>query len=374
MPVTHEFIVVEIGAGVMTITLNRPDVLNSFNAQMARELRGGAGGCARRQNLCAPFLLTGAGRAFCAGQDLSDVPMSAEGEPLDISAMVRATYNPVIKAIRKLELPVVCAVNGVAAGAGANLAIACDIVLAAENASFIQSFAKVGLIPDSGGTFFLPRIVGLPRATALMMTADKIDSRRAYEMGMVYKIYPADTLQQEAMKLATELAAMPTRGLGLTKRALNASLSNDLEEQLDLEADLQGEAGATRDFVEGREGVPREAKAKLYRRVVTALDPRAKIGVVGAGAMGAGIAQLAATHGHTVCIGGHRLQRDHARDWCDHEEPRSTGGEGKAHEGGGDGDTRSHRSVGCRYPGLFVARRLSRLCALVIEAVSRSST
>ena len=170
MPTTDQFIVVEIGAGVMTITLNRPDVLNSFNAQMAREVRASLED-ARADKTVRAVLLTGAGRAFCAGQDLSDVPMSAEGEPLDISAMVRATYNPVIKAIRKLELPVVCAVNGVAAGAGANLAIACDIVLAAENASFIQSFARVGLIPDSGGTFFLPRIVGLPRATGISRRA-----------------------------------------------------------------------------------------------------------------------------------------------------------------------------------------------------------
>jgi 2-(1,2-epoxy-1,2-dihydrophenyl)acetyl-CoA isomerase len=250
MAVPHEFIVVEIGAGVMTITLNRPAVLNSFNAQMARELRTALDD-ARADDVVRAVMLTGAGRAFCAGQDLSDVPVTTGGQALDLGATVRATYNPVIKAIRKLELPVVCAVNGVAAGAGANLAIACDIVLAAENASFIQSFAKVGLIPDSGGTFFLPRLIGLPRATALMMTADKVDPRRAYEMGMVYRIYPPDTLQQEAMKLATELAAMPTRGLGLTKRALNASLSNDLEAQLDLEAELQGEAGRTRDFVEG---------------------------------------------------------------------------------------------------------------------------
>jgi 2-(1,2-epoxy-1,2-dihydrophenyl)acetyl-CoA isomerase len=246
----HEFIVVEVGAGVMTITLNRPSVLNSFNAQMARELRGSLDD-ARADKTVRAVLITGAGRAFCAGQDLSDVPVSTAGEALDLGATIRATYNPVIKSIRKLELPVVCAVNGVAAGAGANLAIACDIVLAADNASFIQSFAKVGLIPDSGGTFFLPRIVGLPRAAALMMTAEKIDARRAYEIGMVYRVYPADRLQHEAMALAAELASMPTRGLGLAKRALNASLANDLDAQLDLEADLQGEAGQTRDFVEG---------------------------------------------------------------------------------------------------------------------------
>ena len=246
----HEFIVVETTAGVMKITLNRPGVLNSFNAQMARELRSALED-SRADKTVRAVLLTGAGRAFCAGQDLSEVPASTAGEALDLGATIRGTYNPVIKLIRKLELPVVCAVNGVAAGAGANLALACDIVFAAENASFIQSFAKVGLIPDSSGTFFLPRIVGLSRATAMMMTAEKIDARRAYELGMVYRVCPADTLEQEAMNLASELAAMPTRGLGLTKRALNASLSNDLEAQLDLEADLQREAGRTHDFVEG---------------------------------------------------------------------------------------------------------------------------
>lgn len=250
MPMPHQFIIVDFAAGVMRITLNRPDVLNSFNAQMARELRGALDD-ARADKTVRAVLMTGAGRAFCAGQDLSDVPVSTEGAPADLGVHLRGTYNALIKAIRKLELPVVCAVNGVAAGAGANLAIACDIVLASENASFIQSFAKVGLVPDSGGTFFLPRIVGPSRATALMMTADKIDARRAYEIGMVYRVCPAETLQEDAMALATQLAAMPTRGLGLTKRALNASLTNDLDAQLDLEADLQTEAGRTNDFAEG---------------------------------------------------------------------------------------------------------------------------
>ncbi|HYN82396.1 MAG TPA: 2-(1,2-epoxy-1,2-dihydrophenyl)acetyl-CoA isomerase PaaG [Gemmatimonadaceae bacterium] len=246
----YEFIVVEAAAGVMTITLNRPEVLNSFNAQMARELRD-ALEASRADKTVRAVILTGAGRAFSAGQDLSEVPAANEGGAFDLGATVLATYNPVIKAIRKLEIPVVCAVNGVAAGAGANLALACDIVLASETASFIQSFAKVGLIPDSGGTFFLPRIVGLPRATAMMLTAEKIDARRAYELGMIYRVCSADTVQTEALTLATELAAMPTRGLGLTKRALNASMSNDLDAQLELEADLQREAGRTKDFVEG---------------------------------------------------------------------------------------------------------------------------
>jgi 2-(1,2-epoxy-1,2-dihydrophenyl)acetyl-CoA isomerase len=244
-----EFVIAERVTGVMKITLNRPDVLNSFNAQMARELRAELDE-ARADKAVRAVLITGAGRAFCAGQDLSEVPPPTEGIR-DLGATVRATYTPLIKAIRKLELPVVCAVNGVAAGAGANIALACDIVFVSENASFIQSFAKIGLVPDSSGTFFLPRIVGLPRATAMMMTAEKIDARRAYEIGMVYRVCPADTLQQEAMSLASELASMPTRGLGLTKRALNASLGNDLDAQLELEAELQREAGRTRDFAEG---------------------------------------------------------------------------------------------------------------------------
>ena len=246
----YDFVTVDFAAGVMTITLNRPDVLNSFNAQMARELRTALDD-SRADKTVRAVMLTGAGRGFCAGQDLSEVPAAKQGEAYDLGATVLATYNPVIKSLRKLELPVVCAVNGVAAGAGANLALACDIVFASEKASFIQSFAKVGLIPDSGGTFFLPRIVGLPRAMAMMMTAEKIDARRAHELGMVYRVCPADTLHAEALTLATELAAMPTRALGLTKRALNASLSNDLEAQLEVEADLQREAGRTRDFVEG---------------------------------------------------------------------------------------------------------------------------
>ena len=250
MTAAPEFISVDFAVGVMRITLNRPDVLNSFNAQMGRELRSALED-ARSDKTVRAVLLTGAGRAFSAGQDLSEVPASTEGAEADLGVHVRGVYNQLIKTIRKLELPVVCAVNGVAAGAGANIALACDIILAGENASFIQSFSKVGLIPDSGGTFFLPRIVGLPRATALMMTADKIDAQRAYEIGMVYRVCSADSLQEDAMALATQLAAMPTRGLGLTKRALNASLNNDLDSQLDLEAELQGEAGLTKDFAEG---------------------------------------------------------------------------------------------------------------------------
>jgi 2-(1,2-epoxy-1,2-dihydrophenyl)acetyl-CoA isomerase len=245
----YQFILVEVSEGVMKITLNRPDVLNSFNLEMAQELHN-ALDVARAEKSVRALLLTGAGRGFCAGQDLSAVPMEGAGK-LDLGAIVRQTYNPVIQAIRKLDMPVICAVNGVAAGAGANLAIACDIVIAAEGASFIQSFSKIGLIPDTAGTFFLPRAIGLPMAMALMMTGEKITASRAAELGMIYRVVPNADLETEALKLATTLAQMPTKGLALTKRALNASMTNDLDKQLELEEQLQREAGRTHDFDEG---------------------------------------------------------------------------------------------------------------------------
>jgi 2-(1,2-epoxy-1,2-dihydrophenyl)acetyl-CoA isomerase len=245
----YNFILVDITESVMKITLNRPEVLNSFHLEMAQELHQ-ALDQARAEKSVRAVLLTGAGRGFCAGQDLSAVPMEGAGK-LDLGIIVRQTYNPVIQAIRKLDIPVICAVNGVAAGAGANLAIACDIVIAAENASFIQSFTKIGLIPDTAGTFFLPRAIGLPMATALMMTGEKITATRAAELGMIYRVVPNDQLAAESMKLATTLAQMPTKGLALTKRALNASMINDLDAQLDTEEQLQREAGRTHDFDEG---------------------------------------------------------------------------------------------------------------------------
>jgi 2-(1,2-epoxy-1,2-dihydrophenyl)acetyl-CoA isomerase len=246
---SYNFILADISQGVMRITLNRPDVLNSFNLDMSRELHE-ALDVARAEKGVRAVLLTGAGRGFCAGQDLSAVPLEGEGK-LDLGIIVRQTYNPVINAIRKLDMPVICAVNGVAAGAGANLAIACDIVIASENASFIQSFSKIGLVPDTGGTFFLPRAIGLPLATALMMTGEKITAARAAEMGMIYKVVPADQLENESVTLARSLAQMPTKGLALTKRLLNASTSNDLAQQLELEEEHQRLAGRTQDFEEG---------------------------------------------------------------------------------------------------------------------------
>jgi 2-(1,2-epoxy-1,2-dihydrophenyl)acetyl-CoA isomerase len=234
----------------MTITLNRPDVLNSFNGPMADELLRALRNAADDEAVRA-VLLTGAGRAFCAGQDLAAV-LPAEGKPLpDLGEVVRLQYNPIVRAIRLLEKPIVCAVNGVAAGAGANIAFACDITLAAEDATFIQSFAKIGLIPDSGGTFILPRLIGLQRAAALTMLGEKLDAGRAKEWGLIYDFVPGVTLMQVSFDLAKRLAAMPTRGLGLTKRAFNAGLADDLESHLVLEEALQGEAGRTEDYAEG---------------------------------------------------------------------------------------------------------------------------
>jgi len=247
--VSRQFIVVEAEGGVMKITLNRPEVLNSFTLAMSRELREVLEK-ARGDRSVRAILITGAGRGFCAGQDLMDVPATVEGRR-DLGATVRQTYNPLILLIRKLEKPVICAVNGVAAGAGVNIALACDIVLASENASFIQSFTKIGLVPDSGGTFFLPRAIGLPMATALMMTAEKVDARRAAELGMIYRVVPAEALESEAMALAKQLAEMPTKALGYIKRALNGSMSNRLDEQLELEEGLQRDAGHTHNFTEG---------------------------------------------------------------------------------------------------------------------------
>ena len=244
------FVLVEVRGSVMKITLNRPEVLNSLNSEMARLVRD-ALDSARADKSVRAVLITGAGRAFCAGQDLSEAAKSDDSAAKDLGEIVRTNYNPIIRAIRKLEKPVVCAVNGVAAGAGANLALACDIVIASELASFIQSFSKVGLIPDSGGTFFLPRIVGFPLATALTMLGEKVSAARALELGMIYRVVPDDDLLRDAMALVKQLAEMPTRGLGLIKRGLNASLGNALDAQLDLEEELQREAGKTDDFREG---------------------------------------------------------------------------------------------------------------------------
>lgn len=248
MPFVH--IVVERREGVMLLTLNRPEVLNSFNAKMAEDVQRALREAADDPAVRA-VLITGTGRAFCSGQDLSEV-LPAEGRPApELGEIVRRQYNPIIRAIRTMEKPVVCAVNGVAAGAGANLAFACDIVVAAEEAMFIQSFGKIGLIPDSGGTFILPRIIGLQRAAALTMLGEKLSADRAREWGLVYEVVPHTVLASTSFEIARRLACMPTRGLGLTKRGFNAAFANDLDTQLALEQELQGEAGRTADYAEG---------------------------------------------------------------------------------------------------------------------------
>jgi 2-(1,2-epoxy-1,2-dihydrophenyl)acetyl-CoA isomerase len=242
-------IVLAVADRVATITLNRPEVLNSFRRSMARELLD-ALDRVRDDELARAVVLTGAGRGFCAGQDLAEAAPQNQAMP-DLGDIVRDSYNPVIRAIRKLEKPVLCAVNGVAAGAGANLAFACDIVFASSTATFIQSFAKIGVIPDSGGTFILPRIVGLHRATIMTMLAEKMTAEQAREWGLVYMITEPEALLETVVGTARQLASQPTRALGLIKRGFNSSLGVDLDDQLDLEEQLQREAGATADYAEG---------------------------------------------------------------------------------------------------------------------------
>jgi 2-(1,2-epoxy-1,2-dihydrophenyl)acetyl-CoA isomerase len=237
----------KIENSVGCIELNRPDVLNSFNREMALQLQDILRQCQDDSNVRA-IHLTGAGRAFCAGQDLAEA-IATDGPGL--RTIVSEHYNPIISLIREIEKPVVCGVNGVAAGAGANIALACDIVFAAASSSFIQAFSKIGLIPDSGGTFFLPRLVGMQRATALMMLGDKVSASDAVQMGMIYKCCDDDKLMSESIDCATKLAAMPTMGLGYTKRALNRSMTNDLEQQLAMEEELQVLSGLTYDYNEG---------------------------------------------------------------------------------------------------------------------------
>jgi 2-(1,2-epoxy-1,2-dihydrophenyl)acetyl-CoA isomerase len=241
---------IETDQGVMRLTLNRPDKLNAFNAELGAALIAALDEAAAQAAVRA-VLVTGAGRAFCAGQDLGDRdPRKMEGPP-DLGRTLETVYNPIVRRIRALEKPVVCAVNGVAAGAGANLAFACDIVLAARSARFIQAFAKIGLVPDSGGTWLLPRLVGEARAKALALTAEPIDAETAASWGLIWKAVDDAALMGEAEALATTLAAGPTLGLGLTKRAIQAAAGQELDAHLDLERDLQREAGRTPDYAEG---------------------------------------------------------------------------------------------------------------------------
>ena len=237
----------KIVRGVGKITLNRPEKYHSFVREMALKLQEKLDKCNDNKEVRS-ILITATGKAFCAGQDLGE---ATDPNGPDLTQIVQEHYNPIIKKIRNMEKPVVAAINGVAAGAGASIALCCDIVVACESASFIQAFSKIGLIPDSGGTFFLPRLIGIQKAAGLMMTAEPISAKDAERMGMIYKVFSDDSFEQESWKLASKLAEMPTKGLGLTKRLLNASYSNNLEQQLDMEDKCQTIAGNSADFKEG---------------------------------------------------------------------------------------------------------------------------
>jgi 2-(1,2-epoxy-1,2-dihydrophenyl)acetyl-CoA isomerase len=241
-PITYQ-----VAQSVAILTLNRPEKFNAFNREMALALQHRLEEAEKDENVRA-ILITGSGKAFCAGQDLGEVT----GEnPVGFDVILLEHYNPIILKMREINKPVICAVNGVAAGAGANIALAGDIVVASETASFIQAFSKIGLIPDSGGTFMLPRLIGFQKASALMMLGDKVDAKAAEQMGMIYKTMPAEGFYELALALAEQVASMPTYALALTKQALNQSLSNNLRDQLLYEDKLQQKASKSEDYQEG---------------------------------------------------------------------------------------------------------------------------
>jgi len=240
-------ILFELKKNVGVITLNRPEKFNSFNREMALLLQQTLDDC-EKNNEVRCIYISGNGKAFCAGQDLGEVI----GEnPATFDKILIEHYNPIVTRIRNIGKPIVCAVNGVAAGAGANIALCCDIVVANENASFIQAFSKIGLIPDSGGTYFLPRLIGFQKASALMMLGDKVTAVDAERIGMIYKYFPAESFADDSFKIAETLAQMPTLAFAFTKQALNQSLQNNLTEQLLLEDKLQNKAAVTEDYQEG---------------------------------------------------------------------------------------------------------------------------
>ena len=247
---SYQNILYSVDAGVARLTLNRPEKLNSFTTAMHLEVRDAL------QRLQADtsarvLLITGAGRGFCAGQDLSDRAVEPGEQPADLGSSVEQYYMPLVLSLRALPLPVVCAVNGVAAGAGANLALACDIVLAAKSASFVEVFCKLGLIPDTGGTWHLPRLAGHARAMGMALLGDKIDAQTAEQWGLIWKCLPDAGLMDAANAMAEHFALAPTKGLALTKRAMQASYANSLEQQLALEAGMMRELGYSHDYREG---------------------------------------------------------------------------------------------------------------------------
>jgi 2-(1,2-epoxy-1,2-dihydrophenyl)acetyl-CoA isomerase len=250
MAMGYDNILFESAAGIARLTLNRPDKLNSFNTAMHGEVRDALERVKAEKGLRV-LVLSGAGRGFCAGQDLADRAVAPGAEPVDLGESVEKHYAPLVRTLRALPLPVVCAVNGVAAGAGANLALACDIVIAAKSATFIEPFCKLGLIPDTGGTYFLPRLIGPARAMGLAMLGDKLSAEQAVAWGLIWKCVDNDKLTQETEALAAHFASAPTRGLARTKEAIYASAANTLDVQLDLERDFMRELGRSADYREG---------------------------------------------------------------------------------------------------------------------------
>jgi len=239
----------EIQNSILTITLNRPEKYNSFTEPMALEFQQELERAKSDDVRCV--IIKANGKAFCGGQDLPEVTERAKEKNYSLADTVETSYNPIIRAIRNLEKPVVCAVQGTAAGAGANISFACDIIIVSKQAVFVQAFSKIGLIPDSGGTWFLPRLAGMARANALYLLDEKLSAKKAVEYGLITKAVDHDRLSEEVEEIASKLAAMPTRGFGLYKKAMNASFNHTLEEQLSFEADLQSEAGKTEDYKEG---------------------------------------------------------------------------------------------------------------------------
>ncbi len=242
-----ESILLHIENNIATIKLNRPQVFNSFNLQMSKAMITALDNCKSNESVRI-IVITGEGKAFCAGQDIGEI--TGENPP-SFETILDDHYNQIIKRIRNIRKPVICAVNGVAAGAGANIALACDIVIATESASFIQAFSKIGLIPDSGGTYFLPRLIGLPLAVALMMTGEKVSAKEAQKMGMIYTCVNDMDFASELNKISTQISQMPTKALGLIKELINNSFKNTLEEQLALETKYQGQAANSQDYREG---------------------------------------------------------------------------------------------------------------------------
>jgi len=247
---SYDTIKYNVSEGIAELTFNRPEVYNSLNEQMHKELKD-AFQSIKKDSSIRVLIISGLGKAFCAGQDLNDRSVNDSEKKLDLGESIEKKYNPLIKTIYNLEIPVICKVNGVAAGAGVGIALACDFVIAVENASFIQAFCKIGLVPDSGNSFFLPKLIGMARAKQLCMLGDKLSAQTALQYGLISNVYAKDEIDEEVQKLALHFSTAPTYGLSLIKKALNESMDNTLNEQLELEKNLQRAAGHSNDYKEG---------------------------------------------------------------------------------------------------------------------------